>query len=411
MRKLCFTTPRSTFNFVCKDSKMPLRLDSLQIKNYRQLRSLEVASLGQVNLIVGGNNTGKSTLLEAIWLLASRASPSVIAELLVLHDEFQWTANGEAEPVRPIANLFSGRSFPFEDGQAIHVGNASGTLSVQLEHVLLREESEIREMEGRKAEVLRWQSVAKKDRNHLTEVSEAVEVTLVDATLPPGHPIKVRPLTLDAFFSPGRRHLFEEAMPPIPASFVQARFSLKNSLAEDWDAVVLTDGEHDALNALRLIEPDTEGLAFIQQSRYRLARARGDEQQRSPVIRLKGSSAPVPLQSMGDGMTRVLQLTLAALRARNGFLLVDEIENGLHYAVQEKVWRLIFKLAHTNNMQVFATTHSMDCVRAFAKVSAEDGLDGRLLHMERNEDSGQADISTLGEEELSNLLAAGIEVR
>ena len=92
-------------------------------------------------------------------------------------------------------------------------------------------------------------------------------------------------------------------------------------------------------------------------------------------------------------------------------MLVDEIENGLHHSIQVEVWRLLFRLARANRMQVFATTHSMDCVRAFAKVAAEHELDGKLLHLERNEASGEAEISVVDEKALGDLVSAGIEVR
>jgi AAA15 family ATPase/GTPase len=73
---------------------------------------------------------------------------------------------------------------------------------------------------------------------------------------------------------------------------------------------------------------------------------------------------------MGDGMVRVLQLLLLLVPAKGGLYLVDEFENGLHYSVQEKVWEMIFELARISNIQVFATTHSWDCIEAFKNVAA-----------------------------------------
>ncbi|RKZ79523.1 MAG: hypothetical protein DRR19_24870 [Candidatus Parabeggiatoa sp. nov. 1] len=63
-------------------------------------------------------------------------------------------------------------------------------------------------------------------------------------------------------------------------------------------------------------------------------------------------------------MSRTLQLVLSMLQAKGGFLLIDEFENGLHYAVQPQ-------LSTESNIQVFATTHSWDCVRAFHSVWEE----------------------------------------
>ena len=399
------------------------RLSSLRIENYRQLRHLEVERLGQVNLVVGGNNAGKSTLLEAIRLLASRGSPSLIEEVLAEHGEYQLAAlDVSSDPLaeRAIGNLFFGRSFPAQEGDAIYVGDSVGTFAVRLEHVLLREDVEEREIDGEKVNQRRSRRVSKAEENSSVELIEAIETTLTDGADLLGATQKISTVPLADFFGNRRpvRFRTDPAIQKVPTSFVPARATPRESLAEAWDEVVLTAGETDALNALRLIEPATDGLAFIQYSRNEIARfaaVRLDSPrgigQRFAVIRLKGSSTPVPLQSMGDGMTRVLQLALSALRSRGGFMLVDEIENGLHHSIQVEVWKLLFRLARANRMQVFATTHSMDCVRAFAKVASQHELEGMLLHLERNVESGEAEISVIDEQALADLVSAEIEVR
>jgi hypothetical protein len=72
----------------------------------------------------------------------------------------------------------------------------------------------------------------------------------------------------------------------------------------------------------------------------------------------------------------------------------------------------LFSLAQTQGLQIFATTHSNDCVRAFSQVArANAEVDGKLLKLERMPDDGQTVAATLGEDDLSNLLDADIEVR
>ncbi len=77
-------------------------------------------------------------------------------------------------------------------------------------------------------------------------------------------------------------------------------------------------------------------------------------------------------------MQRMFGIALALVNSRNGILLVDEIENGLHYSAQPDVWRLIFRLASRLNVQVFATTHSWDCIEAFQEDTQNAGLLIRL---------------------------------
>ena len=71
----------------------------------------------------------------------------------------------------------------------------------------------------------------------------------------------------------------------------------------------------------------------------------------------------MPIGSYGDGLRRLLALRLALQGANHGYLLIDEIDYGLHWTVMEEVWRLLVEVAKEADVQVFATTHSHDCIR------------------------------------------------
>jgi AAA15 family ATPase/GTPase len=125
-----------------------------------------------------------------------------------------------------------------------------------------------------------------------------------------------------------------------------------------WDNITLTDKENFVIDALRIIEPSTDRIAFIESVRS----------ERIAVIKTKSNSNIVPLRSSGDGINRVLTIILGMVNCDNGYFLLDEFENGLHYTVQEKLWKIIFELAEKLDVQVFATTHSNDCIAAFQQV-------------------------------------------
>jgi len=92
---------------------------------------------------------------------------------------------------------------------------------------------------------------------------------------------------------------------------------------------------------------------------------------------------------MGDGINRILTIILALVNADNGYLLIDEFENGLHYSVQEKLWNIIFNLSKKLGIQVFATTHSEDCIIGFETVlnNKTNQLEGKLIRLELIEGS------------------------
>ena len=67
----------------------------------------------------------------------------------------------------------------------------------------------------------------------------------------------------------------------------------------------------------------------------------------------------------------MLTLALSLASAKGGFLLIDEIETGLHYSVHRNMWRLVIETAKRLDVQVFATTHSKDCLEAIARLHEE----------------------------------------
>jgi hypothetical protein len=88
------------------------------------------------------------------------------------------------------------------------------------------------------------------------------------------------------------------------------------------------------------------------------------------IVKRKGLDFPIPIGSMGDGMWHMLAIATSITRCRGTVLLVDEIDTGLHYSVMTQMWQMILQAAKEFDVQVFATTHSFDCVESLANASA-----------------------------------------
>lgn len=384
------------------------RLDSLRIERFRQIRELSIPELGHVNLVVGGNNSGKSTLLDALRFYAAKAAPSLLEDLLHEHGEIQSLNPLEGLiPSQALRSLFHGRKFPTRDGEAIYVGSTDEAQFVRLEHIYqILDEFIDKDDEGNESTRRRFKRAFKIGDEDSLAAADVVDFVSIEGGAREVHRIRLA----DLFAEDGRGARYEGRVDKVPCVLVPPDVPGYQGLAEIWDEIVLTDGENIALSSLRMIEPQTQGLAF---TKARVANSdRASERMRVARIRLAGTDGPLPLRAMGDGMARVLQLILSALRAGDGLLLVDEFENGLHYSVQAKVWEMLFSLAQTKGLQIFATTHSNDCVRAFSQVAlANTEVDGKLLKLERMPDDGRTVVATLGEDDLSNLLDAGIDVR
>ena len=107
---------------------------------------------------------------------------------------------------------------------------------------------------------------------------------------------------------------------------------------------------------------------------------------------------------------RLFSVALAIANSRDGFLLIDEAENGIHYTLQRDFWRMVLQAAQENNGQVIATTHSSDCIRGFAQAAIESGeVEGVLFRLSSQD--GVLRAVEYSEEELLTAAKQGIEVR
>ena len=208
---------------------------------------------------------------------------------------------------------------------------------------------------------------------------------------PTGVSAGVRPEALGAWL----RHRSVYTLPP----FVPASGIASDVLAAWWDEVALTDAEARIVECLNL-------AASIE--RVALVDAGGE---RAPFVRPRGERDPVPLRALGEGMGRLFAFALAAQRAqKTGVLLIDEIENGVHYSVLSDLWRFLFAAARANGVQVFATTHSWDCIAAFAEVAAEDDASvGALVRL--REKQGAIVPTVFTEQDLAVVERQHLEVR
>ncbi|MBU1532335.1 MAG: ATP-binding protein [Gammaproteobacteria bacterium] len=383
------------------------------------LDDFQVPSLGRVNLIVGRNNSGKSTVLEAIRILAARGNPRLLISVLTDHDE---TALLESDPTvlgeELVANglkyLFPERRFPTFDDFAIRIGDTNSDL-LKIEHLFFRTESEeVQDEEGELFENrLKRILISKADHNGLSADGVGQGLRISNGSNP-----AISRSTFIEFDSVRTRlrHALWDAgvLSEIPCSFIPTHFIPQTNLSDLWDRVSLTSFEDKVLGAMRLIEPKLRGMAFIKAPIALPSTNMRRTEARIPVVKLEGSDERIPLNSMGDGMLRVLQLVLAILPAQGGFLLIDEFENGLYYGVQEAVWKMVFELAAELDIQVFATTHSQDCIRSFAQASQKHPEEGVLFKLSQSRaasDEKRIIATVYSEEQLAFASETEMEVR
>ena len=361
-------------------------LPDLSVKGFRGIKDLTISRLGRVTLFAGKNGVGKTTLLDAVRLYAARGNSTVLTDILRNREELTDTVNEEgAEVLTPNKEaLFHGR--PPSPEARISIGPLSLSKTLTIEIAPLSEErfGQLKMSSDRRIDI--------------AVQSLKIEFQGVTQEVPMAHvPRSFRHRLL--------RYDESEILPEIRCESLGPGILNNSNLARLWDKVALTDDESRAVKALRLIYGDKATRVAVV----------GDERRsrrygRRIVVKIKDQERPVTLKSLGDGAVRLFGVALALANSQGGFLLIDEVENGIHHSIQPDFWKMVLKTAHENNVQVFATTHGWDCVTGFARAATDlDEVEGTLVRLERNGEKIRA--IEYSEDDLNIAAEQGIEVR
>ncbi|MFH0823331.1 MAG: AAA family ATPase [Pseudomonadota bacterium] len=350
---------------------------SFRARNYRCFEDLIVEPLERVNLVAGKNNVGKTALLEAVWLHHEYHNPTLAYVTNLARglsrfkpSEFLWELFRNFDPRTKI------------ELSAIHEEGPASTVTIELPphrlghafadggtFVKLGDDQRVPQST---VAVVQFTHEVGSDGNK--EVYRAVvgqNGEVVNAQ-PMGEPT--------GYFLPAHQ---AETM---------------EWLAERTSDLAARRQEAQLVNILRIIEPRLKDLRVLQQAG-------------TPMI--WGDLEPddrLPLPSLGDGMSRLLRISVCLQAGKGGLLAIDEIENGFHYSVMKKVWEAVAVAASDLDVQVFATTHSEECIRsAHEAFSERENYDFRLHRLEY--DNGVIKSVTYDQEALEFALKSGWEVR
>ena len=373
-----------------------LHLPSLTIEGFRGIKSLSIPRLGRVTLLSGMNGVGKSTVLEAVQLYATRGHPGVIGNVLRERDELISIIDDDGEEVSApdVESLFYGR-LPSSDSR-VSIG--------------------VPDSEERRLSIGLASSPKENQRNGFDAgYSDDTQEGALQIEFQGG---MVREFPLDSLLRPRllRRAGITKSgngnSSVITCETFGAGVIDNDDIARLWSNVALTSEEERAVDALRLVYGDrVSGVSVVDEARTRYIR----RPERRPIVKIKGHDRPVPLRSLGDGATRIFGVALALANSQGGFLVIDEAENGIHHSVQQAFWNMVIRTAQENDVQVIATTHSWDCVVGFGLALTDIALTndedeaGHVVHLSRYGDGIRA--TEYSGENLQTAIRHGTEMR
>lgn len=382
-----------------------LHLPSLSIRGFRGINRLDIERLGRVTLLAGRNGVGKTTVLEAVELLAARGDPPVLADIVLRHEEHRLftDSQGEARELPEYESLFYGRE-P-ELGTEFTVARHQDEALLGIEYVLpfrLPEWAAFAAPDGASFQPGAFLPVGPELK--ISFDGRTRRQPLFGGVVGESPIVRERPWPMTSFADAAAGSDQTEWPDQLRYSRLGPDVPDSATLAEQWDDVTLTPGEAQANSALQLVTgAGVEGVAAV---------GRRDQSRQRRILVKPDLAGRVPLRSMGDGAVRFFGMSTSFAGAADGFLLIDEAENGIHHTLQRQYWAMVLCAAREYNVQVLATTHSWDCVAGFAEAACEDmDSEGVVVRLEAAEEDGSRRSIEYSETDLGNAATHGIEVR
>lgn len=289
-------------------------IEHINIEGFRCFEKLRVEGFNRVNLIGGRNNAGKTAFLEAIYLMMN---PTVnIIHFLNVYRQgtYQFFA---ALPEHMWDNYFYNYAM-----NKIDILSDKRKISICVD----------KENNLKNLKLTYFEGVSKGElfSSPKTEV------------IPNQVPFKY----------------FEELMYPISNThLIISSFRISNyRLASEYDQADLKGKVGEVLKAVQIIDPTIIELKTLSLG--------------EPTVYLRREGGRLmPITLFGDSINRVVYIILTLINSNIKTLLIDEIENGIHYTNHREFWEMLFKLAKYLDVQVFATTHSLEMLKTFSDVS------------------------------------------
>ncbi len=352
----------------------------IKIENFRGITHLELKNPRQFNLLVGKNNSGKTSLLESIFLLTGPTNVDLPIRINSLRGyrrvgDYSWTLIFNKLGIDSPIQLQGEVAKPKEKRHLI-IKPLKETAILKSNHVtspfVVGESQTVRSggINGLSMEYSIRKGSSKTSQTFLSEVRWTGEKLERSFSRPYTDTLKI------IFIYPE----------PIMAD-----------MAELFTEVQIKKQEKKILNILQKVEPELIDLSI------------GAENILYCDI---GFNQRLPINVVGEGLNKLLLIILAIYNAADGIVLIDEIENGLHYSAQEILWESIFEAARAFNVQVFATTHSFENVKAFSGAydKLHDKKDNiRLYRIEKEKD--RLELIDFDHKTLKTSLESNWEVR
>ena len=308
---------------------------NIEIKNFRGIDHLKIDDFSRVNVLVGQNNSGKSTVLEAIAMLMSMSNPDAPQMINAVRAR------------KPFSNFIDIKYF-FRN---MDVATPPEVTSVQTDgssrHLKMGLSYVFDELADAKNEPVQQTGAV----YYVNTLEMNFDVTNGAGTHNYKSWLRVNPQGLVVNRKSADDYMEKSRAWLIPSDL------MTNSLASDLTELFRRNKKDNVLALLKLFDERITGIEILTDDVY---------------IGFDGMTEMLPTRVTGDGLRRYLNIVASAANPLTDMILIDEIDNGLHYSVYKKLWQAIFALSVAGDKQIFVTTHSKETLSHLSEMLEEN---------------------------------------
>lgn len=334
---------------------------SLHVERFRRLRDFRLDDLGPVNLLVGKNNSGKTSVLEALSVLSHPLSAFTWIDT-ARERELKSSRTPVLETVNWLFPHDQPRTNGFEGVVALRGVKKDGGAIWQTRATY--KEYRRTELTASASSTTRTEAEASDDESeYVAQLDVVAELILQGGQRISGglESFKFSGSAYSAATNESAR--FNACQLVTPVSH-RTNLSLLHALSR----IIREDRKQEIVSLLKLLAPDVEDIEILS------------PEGRGIAVEVKHRGVGfIPLAMEGDGMRRTLAIAAATTLARSGVLLVDEVETALHPEALTEVFGLLVKICAAANVQLFVTTHSLEAVDAMLS-SVENPASGLVAY-------------------------------
>jgi AAA15 family ATPase/GTPase len=343
-------------------------IQNLKINSFRGLKGLNLSELGSVNILVGKNNSGKTTILEAISIACNPLDPVQWVGTSKRRLDFGRRSIALNPSLESIKWLFPQENSDLNDRQ--YQGEIEINISGKATISVIATISEIYGLGSVKNDVIEEEDTSSESEDVDTSQTD-YERSGVELEVLITEQIDDESDTFDSRIQDTIFQFWEDER------FVQQK-RLRGKAFINHVTVYPSYSSSDIVLALRLTQITKEGVKNDLLDVLRLFDSEILD------IHILTSSPRIsslyiehkklgfaPFYTFGDGLKKALLIALALPLAKNGVLLIDEIETSIHYSALSQVFDWLIKACEMNETQLFVTTHSLEAVDAMLDAESE----------------------------------------